>query len=763
MTGNVTSKLRRAMWAVFFGGLLAFAGLWTAAPVAAQVLDHIEIVETPTAAEIHIVFNARALYLRHTPSQQGDLIRLFLDFPDLDRSVRFARELVASPPSDLIPKFTVTFPDQGTNGLSIRFAKPVRFRVSQRDIRSSSRIVISVKRDQPALPQEVEAPPATPPDAMGPKQSFEVPPFSPGMNVETYADDLMKLGRKALNVGESEKASQIFNALLNLSPNKQSQAAQEWVGVARQRSREYEKATAEYELYLKLYPEGEDAVRVRQRWASLQEVINQRAQAKKARPARKIDEMRVYGSAYTYYYGGYSQTTTTDKVANTTTNRNSQDQSLLQSAFDVTGRYRKDEYDNKLVVRGTQSYDLLATSDTRRNVSRLRALYFEHSSQDSYFVRVGRQPGNTGGVLDFRFDGAWVRYVAVPQFLNVNLLAGQPRQFSLTSNFVPDDPRNFRADLKRYFYGVNVDIGPIGQAWNGNLYYFNQMNNGVVDRRAVGTELRYAADGKNAFGLLDYDVSYNVLNIAMLNGTWVTEGTTYTLLVDHRKTPNLQTTNALFADPINTPIETINKTNESLLREQAKSVSATSDLFLAGVLHSVTTDWQLGGDVRLNRISGTGKANCFVILPGTSTLFLNPNATTDAACSLSAQPGTGNIWTYTAQVIGTKFPFESTTFVANASYITSPAYRGQSLTLNSLARLSPQLQFDTFVLLYHQTTSFDEKLYRVTPTVRIDYRFFDNWTFEGTGAYEKTLTDSSTQKDSTTRQFYYFGLRWDFS
>lgn len=763
MTGNVTSKLRRAMWAVFFGGLLAFAGLWTAAPVAAQVLDHIEIVETPTAAEIHIVFNARALYLRHTPSQQGDLIRLFLDFPDLDRSVRFARELVASPPSDLIPKFTVTFPDQGTNGLSIRFAKPVRFRVSQRDIRSSSRIVISVKRDQPALPQEVEAPPATPSDAMGPKQSFEVPPFSPGMNVETYADDLMKLGRKALNVGESEKASQIFNALLNLQPNKQSQAAQEWVGVARQRSREYEKATAEYELYLKLYPEGEDAVRVRQRLASLQEVINQRAQAKKARPARKIDEMRVYGSAYTYYYGGYSQTTTTDKVANTTTNRNSQDQSLLQSAFDVTGRYRKDEYDNKLVVRGTQSYDLLATSDTRRNVSRLRALYFEHSSQDSYFVRVGRQPGNTGGVLDFRFDGAWVRYVAVPQFLNVNLLAGQPRQFSLTSNFVPDDPRNFRADLKRYFYGVNVDIGPIGQAWNGNLYYFNQMNNGVVDRRAVGTELRYAADGKNAFGLLDYDVSYNVLNIAMLNGTWVTEGTTYTLLVDHRKTPNLQTTNALFADPINTPIETINKTNESLLREQAKSVSATSDLFLAGVLHSVTTDWQLGGDVRLNRISGTGKANCFVILPGTSTLFLNPNATTDAACSLSAQPGTGNIWTYTAQVIGTKFPFESTTFVANASYITSPAYRGQSLTLNSLARLSPQLQFDTFVLLYHQTTSFDEKLYRVTPTVRIDYRFFDNWTFEGTGAYEKTLTDSSTQKDSTTRQFYYFGLRWDFS
>lgn len=751
------------MWATLFGGLLAFASLWTAAPVAAQVLDRVEIVETPTAAEIHIVFNARALYLRHTPSQQGDLIRLFLDFPDLDRSVRFARELVASPPSDLIPKFTVTFPDQGANGLSIRFAKPVRFRVSQRDIRSSSRIVISVKLDRPALPQEVEVPPSTPPDAMGPKQSFDVPPFSPGINVETYAEDLMKLGRKALNVGENEKALQIFNALLNLPPNKQSQVAQEWVGVARQRNREYEKAKAEYELYLKLYPEGEDAVRVRQRLASLQEVINQRAQAKTARPAKKIDEKRVYGSVYSYYYGGYSQTETTDKVANTTTNRNNHDQSLLQSAFDVTGRYRKDEYDNKLVVRGTQSYDLLATSDTRRNVSRLRALYFEHASQDSYFVRVGRQPGNTGGVLDFRFDGAWVRYVAVPQFLNVNLVAGQPRQFNLIPNYVPDDPRNFRADLKRYFYGVNVDIGPIGQAWNGNLYYINQMNNSVVDRRAVGTELRYAANGKNAFGLIDYDVSYNVLNIAMLNGTWVTEGTTYTLLVDHRKTPNLQTTNALFATPTTATIETINKTNESLLREQAKAVSATSDLFLAGVLHSVTTDWQLGGDVRLNRISATKPTNCLVIKPGTSTLFLDPNAQTDAACSLQALPGTGNIWTYTAQVIGANFPFESTTFVANASYITSPAYRGQSLTLNSLARLGPQLQFDTFVLLYHQKSSDSADLYRVTPTVRIDYRFFDNWTFETTGGVERTLEDSSIGKTSTWRQLFFFGLRWDFS
>ncbi|MEK6533895.1 MAG: hypothetical protein AABZ52_08380, partial [Nitrospirota bacterium] len=350
------------------------------------------------------------------------------------------------------------------------------------------------------------------------------------MDIERYAADLMELGRAALTAEEGEKAVLIFNAALNLPPNKQSREAQEMIGVAREGTGDVDKAKAEYEHYLKIYPDGEGAARVRQRLAKVADLKTAIAQGKVKKPAKKIDEMKVYGSVYEYYYGGYSQTKITDKVSNATTKFNNQDQSLLQSAFDITGRYRKDEYDTKVVVRGTQTTDLLADTEIRRNISRLRALYLEHSSQDSYFVRVGRQPGNTGGVLDFRFDGVWFRYTAVPQFLNVNLLAGQPRQFSLASNYVPDDPRNFRADLKRYFYGVNVDIGPVAKAWSGNAYYINQMVNGVVDRRAVGTELRYAENGKNAFGLVDYDISYNVLNVAMLNGTWVTEGTTFTFL-----------------------------------------------------------------------------------------------------------------------------------------------------------------------------------------------------------------------------------------
>jgi hypothetical protein len=585
--------------------------------------------------------------------------------------------------------------------------------------------------------------------------------------VEKYAQEVMGLGQQALNAGENEKAIQAFNAILALPQNRQSRGAQEWIGMARQRSGDYVKAKAEYELYLKLYPEGAEAKRVRERLDALQQALSQSAQTRTGKPVRKIEETKVYGSLYTYYYGGFTQETITDKTrqlatTNATTNLSRQDQSLVQNAFDITGRYRKDEYDNKVVARGTQMYNDLATTDARRNISRLRALYYETSSQDWYLLRLGRQPGNTGGILDYRFDGAWFRYTAVPQLLNINVVGGQPRQFSLSSTYVPDDPRNFRADLNRYFYGVNVDIGPVWQAWSGNAYFLNQMVNGVVDRRAVGSELRYASNGKNAFGLVDYDISYGALNIAMFNGTWVTEGTTFTLMADHRRTPYLQTTNALFGVP-NASMSIIGTANEAMLRSQAKAITAKSDLFLAGVLHSVTQDWQIGGDIRLNRISGTSASNCLIILPGTSTLFLNPNATTDAPCTLQALPGTGNIWTFTGQAIGNRFPIENMTFVMNGSYITNSAYKAQTLTLNTLTRISPQFQFDTFVILYHQRDNLGVDLYRATPTIRMNYRVFNNWTVEGSGGVEQSLSNSSAQKDLMRREFFFIGLRWDFS
>jgi hypothetical protein len=65
-------------------------------------------------------------------------------------------------------------------------------------------------------------------------------------------------------------------------------------------------------------------------------------------------------------------------------------------------------------------------------------------------------------------------------------------------------------------------------------------------------------------------------------------------------------------------------------------------------------------------------------------------------------------------------------------------------------------------MLYHQKDSSNVTLYRGTPSFRLNYRVRDNWMFEATAGVEKTITDSPIQHDSTLREFFFSGIRWDF-
>ena len=179
----------------------------------------------------------------------------------------------------------------------------------------------------------------------------------------------------------------------------------------------------------------------------------------------------------------------------------------------------------------------------------------------------------------------------------------------------------------------------------------------------------------------------------------------------------MRTANALFGIP-GASLNNINKENASLLREEALNVTATSDLLLAGVLHAVSTRLA----TRWGRTPESYFWFTWIELPGHFTWHehgVHQSQRHHGCIVFLASPCLGVAISGPIRLkrSGRTFLFESTTFVANASYITSPAYRGQSLTLNSLARLGQQWQFDTFVLLYHQQDSFNVELYRVTPTV----------------------------------------------
>ncbi len=176
-------------------------------PVAAhadQLLDKIEIIQTQKEAEIHIDFFTQVRYLRHSPTKEASRVQIFLEFPQLG-AVPTQRESLNSPPSDIVPSFIVSYPDQKNNSLAVRFKKPVKFRISPDN--SGRGIVIRVpldKRVAPLVP-EVVTPVAAPAVS-----TLEIPAIPEGMAVNDYAGKLVAESRVAAGLGDYAKAVQLL-------------------------------------------------------------------------------------------------------------------------------------------------------------------------------------------------------------------------------------------------------------------------------------------------------------------------------------------------------------------------------------------------------------------------------------------------------------------------------------------------------------------------------------------------------------------------
>lgn len=694
-----------------------------------RFLDRVEIIPTESEAEIHLIFKTRARYLYHFPLQPDDEVKVHMVFPHLPQIVGGRFDEVISPPTDLVPPFTVTFPDQETRSskrLTVQFSERVSFTIRGR--KTQDGLVISVPLKQAVT----EVAPVSPPSES--QASLRRPPIpSSGAEMATSAKNLLDKGRAALTAGENEKATGFLNTLLNFPPNAFSQDAQELVGLSRERSGELREAKIEYELYLKLYPEGEGATRVRQRLAVLQQenLTVAKVRTLKKRKTRTVKDTSVYGNLSQYYYGGHSriESTSIDGGVATTTAQNTTDQSSVVSSLNLTGRRRHNQYDTKVIFRGSDTIDFL-DGGIEENEQRLRRAYVKHEDDDlAYMLQVGRQPGNSGGVLG-TYDGGWARYDITPEY-SLNLVGGFPEPATLNSGI--------RMDMDKYFAGGNVDIRLADQDWSGNTYFIHQMVNGIVDRQGLGGELRYFANGLSAFSLIDVDLSYKVLNIAMLNGSWLTDwGSTLTLLMDHRKTPSMQTTNGIIGSSEASVGEALLNIDEAELRRRAQGVTAESDLILLGITHPITSTWQIGGDLRFNHTTST-----------------------EAVGTQPVVPASGNIWTYTAQATGTDILLDNHTFTVIGSYINNPTYQGQSVVLNSLWRYEETWQFDSSVNFYHQEDQTGTMLVRVTPTFRVSYRLQDNMLFEMEGGIEQIQSENSALEDTTLRDFFSFGYVWE--
>jgi tetratricopeptide (TPR) repeat protein len=609
----------------------------------------------------------------------------------------------------------------------------------------------------PAAPPPPTPPPLVPeapPPAVAPITEAAPPaPEAPDTEIDKQARALLDRARSALASGNNEDAINLLNQLLLLPPNKFSQDAQELIGVARERAGQSELARKEYELYLKLFPNGEGATRVRQRLASLApppaQVTSEATTA--ATPPPQAPKYGVSGSWSQYYYGGQTQVNTTFLNTPTTVNQqslSSTSQSSLVSTVNLNGRYQDGSNDARLVLFDTSDKSFIGGAAPGTN--RLDSAYVDYRNTSYGFsAKVGRQAGVTGGLIG-RFDGAIVGYDLSPQW-RLNVAGGIPVDTIVNTN--------------QNFEGMYLEAQNILEHWGGDAFFMNQMADGVTDRRAIGGDLRYFDSARTLYTMLDYDILFLQLNAVTVQGTWqLPDQTMFSLLFDDRKAPELLTSNALITtgassitqleqgipDPLNPGQFLVPPLTLSQIRDLAKQTTATSKQFSLSVTRPLGSQWQASIDGRLTNV-------------GALPFLTVSSAVAGVSNTIPAQPGTGNVYTADLQVNGTNLYSLRDINSFTYSWLHGPQFTGNQVGYANLSGLlENRITIEPSLRYYNENDTNGNRLSRITPALRATYKVLKRLTLESQVLYERSRTDGPTQNDVTSNVFYYIGYRYDF-
>jgi len=692
--------------------------------VVAQPLDDVSLEYQAEGIVATIRLTAPVQYLRHFPVSHGKVLEIFYkrvpgattDEPWVDNEVR------KSPPSNLIPGFTVTTRPQK---LVIEFDRDADYSVAPgKDNRS---LLVTIRPDKmPSRAVSLPLLPTIKPERLPPPDATLTEDEATMAENNKKARALMIEARDALRAANNVAAVDAFNKLLLLPPNDYTQDGQEWVGVARERADQIDKARIEYDLYLKIYPEGEGAKRVVQRLTALAGLAGLADQAKpgttpvkeKSRAARWIS----YASVSPHYYYSHSKIDSTVIFNNapSTSTLSLVDQSMLITSLNATERYVSEEYEGRLVFSDVSTWNYLASQPSR---NRLNAAYGEiRNRPNAYFLRLGRQSSSGAGVLG-RFDGISASY-GNPEEMSVGAVAGSLSDFSSGS--------------KPVFFGASGNKGPV------TLYAINQRVEGVTDRRAIGAELRYYEGTKTAFALLDYDTYFKELNAVQVMGALGAYGGTANFMVDHRKAPTLSIRNALNGAGTSSVNDLLQIMSAAGLRDLALARTATSNSAQIGISVPLRKQWQAGGDFRLTNTSG---------LPASGTNTLEG--------ILPATPGRGTEKSITGQIIGNSLYTDNDIWSGSITFNNSSAVSGYSVYLYNYTLLGQGWTMNTSLQFYRQKDQFGSTTELTSPVVRGSYRIRDQLNLDVDGGLEYTDSSGQQQFTKTKRLFFSAGLRWD--
>lgn len=709
---RLTSKPRRLLWRAL---VIMTVGVALSLPAAmagpAQLLQDIEYVKIKNQQAVKVVFSTPIRYVSHFPKHRSKEVTVLVDTLPNDDATE-TQQLVQTlpiPAANGIPLLGVVLViEDSTKKLIIRFTEAVDFSVSQ--ISGSSSITIIVGGSE--IKQAAEEPL---------KGAEVIPKVSTSNVADNVIAKYMNAGRKALTKGKTKDAIQIFTKVLSMPDNQYKQDALEYLGVARERNNQAAHAKLIYQQYLKLYPEGEGAERVKQRFADLvagQLLPRQKLKTTTSLQREKGFEHQFTGTLAQYYYYGKNNI---DEATSTA------DQKLLVSQLSFNHRMRSANTDIRNFIFVDHERDFIEKESEDPEINSLYSKI--KNSKYGLYVTAGRQSASTAGVLG-KFDGFQLGY-DIKDSMRANLVAGYPVDISDKT----------RIQTNKFFYGVNMEFINYWKNWNVSPYLVQQKVDGLTDREVIGTEIRYFSEKGNLFSIVDYDTLFSDLNIFMLRGQYgITEKSVFLLTLDYRKNPLLEASNALIGDATNSSISDLQASlTEEEIIARAKDRTGDSSTISLGINNTLTSDIQLNADV---------------------TYAQQSFALVDTSGNTSRQDEDQTY--FSTQLVINRILNHHDTTIFDLRQSQTSVYDETQFSISHRIPLESKLRIQTRLFLSKRNNESGETLDRIRPSINLSYRSRRSVNIFSELNYEWWKYGGDTVNNDYQRLFINLGYQWLF-
>jgi tetratricopeptide (TPR) repeat protein len=544
---------------------------------------------------------------------------------------------------------------------------------------------------------------------------------------EVRMAEMLREGREALLAARYDAAAATYLRLLE-EPGAHRPEAREYLGLAYEKSGQLAQAETAYRAYLAEFPEGQNARRVEQR---LYGVVLRASTAAERAPAERVVTQTLDGRGRWDFASGIAQYYRRNVIQ---LDQDQEDILGLSAVFtdvDFTVRHSGGTIDFLGRAAMSHVYDVFLEDDDRgiSDSSRISYAYVDVGAANGRWgVRSGRDTLHDWGVLG-RYDG-----------MHFWLDPGNARRWHVIAGYPVESSRvGIRTD--RQFVSLGVDFQELWTGWNVSASLTQQVIDGISDRQAVGTQLRYVSDRHSLVTVFDYDLGFSALNTALALGTWrLPNRMTLSASVDMRKAPILTARNALIGQPVATIDELLLVWSESEIRALAEDRTAESRSATLGLAAPLGERFQVNADVTMAEIDGTVESG-----------------------GVSAIAGTGAQMYYSTSVIGSGLLGQGDVNILSLRYAESDLFTVQSVLWDgrfpwgNQFRINPRLRYSIREGLTDGSTRTV-----LSPAVRLLLRLRNHYRIEFEMGYEQGDREFATGTQESSGYFLNLGYRADY-